>query len=66
MTLDDLRRAQPHLGFAVYAYEPGGDVTFEIMAGEQSFTWRAPTVAEALAMAYPGLAIAAPEPDIFE
>lgn len=31
MTLDDARRDFPLLGFALYAYEPSGTVTLEIM-----------------------------------
>lgn len=29
-TLDDIRSAYPDLGFALYAYEPGGAVTLEV------------------------------------
>jgi hypothetical protein len=34
MTFDDLRASRPELGFAVYAYEPGGEVLLEIHAPE--------------------------------
>ena len=53
MTLDDLRAAHPALGFAVYAYEPGGQVTLEIHAAEGVFTFRAATEEAAIAAAFP-------------
>lgn len=36
MTLDDIRARFPHLGFAVYAYTPGGPVTLECIAADGS------------------------------
>ena len=36
MTLDDIRARFPHLGLAVYAYQPGGDVTLECHAPDGS------------------------------
>lgn len=53
MTLDDLRAARPSLGFALYAYTPGGDVTLEIHDGGEVFTFAAPTEGEAIASAFP-------------
>lgn len=54
MTLDDARSAYPHLGLAVYAFEPGGPVTLEVHAPNgQTWTFEAPTVASALAAAFP-------------
>lgn len=57
--LDDLRALHPHLGFALYAYEPGGPVTLEIHDGGHVFQFRAPTEAAVLATAFPP----EPEPD---
>jgi hypothetical protein len=54
MTLDDLRARMPHLGFALYAYTPGGPVTLEILEnGLPSGTITAPTEAEAIAKLFP-------------
>jgi hypothetical protein len=53
MTLDDLRAAMPDLGFALYAYVPGGPVTLEIHAEEGVFTFSGPTEAAAVAAAIP-------------
>ena len=64
MTLDDARAALPHLGFAVYAMEPGGPVTLEIHAPDGTiFTFSAATEAEALALAFPEMATP-PEPEL--
>jgi hypothetical protein len=63
MTFDDLRAAHPDLVFNVYAMEPGGAVTLEIIApGEPPYTFAAPTLAEAIAEAFPP----APEIDAFD
>lgn len=53
MTLDDLRALRPDLGFAVYAYEPGGEVTLEVLAGADTFTFSAPTLTAAIEAAFP-------------
>jgi hypothetical protein len=53
MTLDDLRAAAPDLGFALYAYDPGGPVTLEIHAAEGVFTFTGPTEAAAVEAAFP-------------
>jgi hypothetical protein len=59
MTFDDLRAAFPHLGFAVYAYAPGGEVTFEIHAPEgEVFMFKAASLDEAIVAAFPR-----PEPE---
>lgn len=50
---DKIRHYHQDLGFAVYAYEPGGEVTFEIHAPEGQFTFKAPTLEAALLMAFP-------------
>ena len=64
-TLDDLRQKQPDLGFAIYAYAPGGPVTLEVHTPMGDvFTWKAPTEAEALAQAFPEPD--APEVNIFD
>lgn len=53
-SLDDLRAANPGLGFAVYAYTPGGPVTLEVLlpSGE-TYTFLGETMAEAIARAFP-------------
>lgn len=54
MTLDDLRVAQPELGFAVYAYDPRGAVTLEVLAPTgETFTFKATTEAAAIEKAFP-------------
>lgn len=48
-TLDALRARYPHLGFALYAYKPGGPVTLECMTAEgRTFSFRGTTEAEAI------------------
>lgn len=48
-TLDDLRAKYPHLGFAIYAYEPGGDVTLECHTPSgEVFTFTGPTADAAI------------------
>lgn len=48
--LDTLRAKYPHLGFALYAYEPGGPVTLECITAEgKSFQFRGATAAAAMA-----------------
>lgn len=53
-SLDEARRLNPDLGFALYAYEPGGAVTLEIHdpAGEV-FTFTANSEEAAFAVAFP-------------
>jgi hypothetical protein len=54
VTLDELRAANPELGMALYALEPGGPVTFEIYAPDgKVFSWRDATAALAIAQAFP-------------
>lgn len=54
MTLDELRAAEPALGFALYAFEPGGLVTLEIHTPDgQVFTFKAATAQAALDAAFP-------------
>lgn len=55
--LDALRAEHQHLGFAVYAIEPGGVVTLEVFDGGAIFTFRAESEAAVLALAFP------PEPE---
>jgi len=54
MTFDEIRAANPDLGLAIYAIEPGQPVTLEITtpAGEL-FSWTGPTEAHVLALAFP-------------
>jgi len=70
MTLDDLRAANPELGFALYALEPGGPVTLEVMTPDsQVFSFAGPTMEAVLLAAFPPDAPAPadpePETDIF-
>lgn len=52
--LDALRARFPHLGFGVYAYEPGAGVTLEIhMPGGHLHSLSAPTLAGCIAEAFP-------------
>jgi hypothetical protein len=64
MTFDQLRQAHPHLGFAVYAYDPGLGVTLEIMDGVTAFTFRGKSFRDCVYAAFPDLrpAPATPEP----
>lgn len=62
-TLDDLRAARPDLGFALYAYEPGGVVTLEVHMGGDVFSFTAESEAAVVQAAFPP-APPAPE-DIF-
>lgn len=62
-SLDDLRERFPHLGFAVYAFEPGGPVTLEIHApGGHVFPVIRPTLAAAIATAFPEVDVPDPAP----
>lgn len=61
MTLDALRAALPDCGFVVSAYEPGGDVTLEVIATDgETFQFVGPTEAAVIARAFPGAS--QPEP----
>lgn len=63
MTLDALRAALPDCGFAVSAYEPGGDVTLEVITPDgQTFQFVGPTEAAVIARALPGAAEPAAPP----
>jgi hypothetical protein len=58
-SLDDLRATYPHLGFGIYAIEPGGPVTIEVYAADgQVFPFTGPTLRACLNRAFP-----ADEPD---
>lgn len=51
---DAIRAANPELAISLYALEPGGPVTLEVIAPDGfSSTWAAPTAQQALAMAFP-------------
>ena len=73
MTLDIARQAHPDFGFAVYAYQPRGDVTIEVHTPDGSiFTATGPSEAVAIAELFPSLQLedtrderTLPEPDIF-
>lgn len=65
-SLDALRARQPDLGFAVYAYEPGGPVTLEVLTPDSAtYVWTAPTLDMAIASAFPEPEVTEPTPDIF-
>lgn len=52
--LDRLREKHPDLAIGVYALEPGGPVTLEIITPDQEvFSWRAATLAGCIARAFP-------------
>lgn len=62
---DAIRARLPHLGFAVYALQPGDPVTLEVLADGQAFTLTRPTLAAALARAFPEPApTEEPQPDV--
>lgn len=51
--LDDLRREWPDLGFAVYAMDPSGPVTLEVLAEGNVFTFTGASEDEVLERAFP-------------
>lgn len=54
MTLDDARQKHPSLGLALYAFEPGSDVTLEVMSPDGTiFTFKGPTERAVLDAAFP-------------
>lgn len=62
MTFDQARCQFHHLGFAVYAFEPGGPVHLEVHAPNgQVFDFHAPTLGGALAAAFPPEAAEQPQ-----
>lgn len=58
MTFDEARAAFPRLQFAVHAYDPGGDVTLEMIADGDVFTFTGETLQIALDRAFPAPAAA--------
>lgn len=55
-SIDTIRAAYPHLGIALYAYEPRGPVTLELLAPDgQTFSFSAPTAEAAAVKACPEL-----------
>ena len=61
--LDALRAKYPHLGFAVYAYDPAGAVTLEAITREgKVFTFQGPTLAEAIVAGFGEETEPQPEP----
>lgn len=61
--LDAIREAYAEWGFALYAYEPGGEVTLELLAPSgDRFEFHGVSVASVLRVAFPGFHPAAPEP----
>lgn len=54
MTLDELRNEHPELAFAVYALEPGGAVTFEIITPDgHVYQFKGLTAQAAIDKAFP-------------
>lgn len=51
--LDDLRAARPELGLALYAFEPGGEVTLEVHHEGKVYPFKGATEAEAILAAFP-------------
>ncbi len=45
---DELRQAFPDTGFAIYAYEPGGEVTLEAIEGTKTHVMKGQTLGELL------------------
>ena len=64
-SLDELRAAYPHLGFALYAFEPGGDVTLEVHDTGTVLTTTGPTAEAAIAKAFPHFVESLPLVDLF-
>lgn len=53
-SFDDLRAEHPTSGFAIYAYEPGGAVTLEVIDSDgKIYALTRPTLAEVLRTLYP-------------
>lgn len=55
MNFDTLVRTNPTLGFAVYYMEPGDPVTLEVHDGNNVYTFKAATLAEAIEKAFPSV-----------
>ena len=58
---DAVRTGWNGIGLALYALEPGGDVTLEVHSEGEVYSFRAPTAADAFALAFPP----APPVDVF-
>lgn len=67
MTFDELRARFPNVGLALYAIEPGGPVTLEIISPDGSvFPFEADTAAAAIEAAFPPEPQPAAESNIFD
>jgi hypothetical protein len=54
MTFDDMRAANPHLGFALYAMTPGTEVTLEAYSQDGNvFSFTGETAEAAIRSAFP-------------
>lgn len=62
---DLAREKHNHLGFAVYAYTPGGAVTLELHVGDILYKFEAQTLGECLKQAFGEPEVRPEEPDIF-
>ena len=73
---DEIRAANPELGFGLYAMEPGGAVTLEVYTPDgQVFSFAGPTQDSVLDQAFPAETLTIeptaadpppPEPNIFD
>ena len=50
---DAVRTGWNGIGLALYALEPGGDVTLEVHSEGEVYSFRAPTAEDAFALAFP-------------
>ncbi len=53
MTFDEIREKFPHLGFAIYAMDPGQGVTLEVYDGGRVFSFHETTAQMAIDRAFP-------------
>lgn len=61
-SLDDIRAERPELGLALYAYDPGGIVTLEVLHGGETFTFTGATESDVINAAFPPAQEAAAPP----
>lgn len=62
LSFDQIRLVYTGIGLALYAIEPGGPVTLEIMSEGQVYRFDAGTAQEAIALAFP---VVADDEDVF-
>lgn len=68
MTFDEIRKAHPALGFALYALEPSAGVTLEVLAPDgEMFTFKGASETDVLVQAFPPAPVVEKEiPNAFE